>query len=192
MSSTGNRIATACKGNIILSVPQRTQGYDAWLAGVDKEYFMALGTSVTPNTEYTTKATAEAVAASYKYKVSALRRVVKREIESLWNKVLDELGFDSYLANIKLHFGSEETEITIAELITLVSNKIVSVEEARKHLLKVAKVELTGEKLPIQESEVITKQETKESTNRYLNGLDKTISVKEKIVNILEKLEGTI
>lgn len=153
MKATGNRIATNARGEIKLAVPQRTQGYDAWLAQVEREFYSSLGGGLTPNSEFTTKATAEATRAAYMMRIASSRRVIKRIIESLWAKVLTKSGFDPALANVKLNFGAEELDITVEALTKLVEDEVISKEELRRHLIKRAKIELDGENPPKQEGD---------------------------------------
>lgn len=140
MSSTGNRILATLKGDIKLAVPQRTQSYDKWIEQIDKEFYLALSSGMSPNTEYTTKATAEAVAEFYEKKIFALRRVLKRNIEALWKKILTEAGFDPAKAKARLHFGSEEIQFETADVFTAATTimedgkPLISREEARDML----------------------------------------------------------
>lgn len=147
MDSTGNRITTNKKGSIQLAVPQRTQSYDKWIEQIDKEFYLGVGGYKTPDTQFTTKATAEALSEAYKYAISAIRRVIKREIESLWSKALDELGFDSGEAAIRLNFGSEEQSLDVSTIKDLVAQGILTKNEARKNLMKIAKLELDSEEI---------------------------------------------
>ncbi len=145
MSDTGNRIVSNTDVKVGLEVPQRTQSYDKWIEQIDKEFYMATGGGITPDTQFTTKATAEAVAEAYKFKVSAFRRIIKREIESLWDKVLKELGFDPIKANVKLHFGSVEIEYITGDVFTAVDKGIVTKDEARTILREYMKWRLEGD-----------------------------------------------
>ena len=148
MDSTGQRIATNTKGEIQLAVPQRTQSYDKWIEQVDKEFYNVLGGNVNPNTEFTTKATAEAVRAAFEMRVASMRRVIKRQIEGLWVKVLDKLGFEGLKSGIRLNFGSEDVQYVVADIFAAVDKGILSKEEARKILKKSAHWQLTEDSPP--------------------------------------------
>jgi len=125
------RIATNVKGSIALEIPERTSSFDKWIEQIDKEFYAALGTGITPDTEYTTKATAEAIREYYEMRISNLRRVIKRVMEGVWTKVLDEAGYEGIKANVKLHFGSQEIDYATADVFAAVDKRIISKEEAR-------------------------------------------------------------
>jgi len=125
------RIATNVKGSISLEIPERTSSFDKWIEQIDKEFFSALGTGITPDTEYTTKATAEAIREYYEMRIANLRRVIKRVMEGIWTKVLNDSGYDGQAANVKLHFGSQEIEYETEDVFKAVGQKIISKEEAR-------------------------------------------------------------
>jgi len=151
MSNTGNRIATNVRGDIRLSVPQRTQSYDRWLETIENEFLTALANpslKMGPERGWITKASAETAAAMFEYKIAAMRRTIKRQIEALWCKVLDELGFDSEKADIRLNFGAEEIKLDFEQVLAAVQAGIISREEARKYLIKIAKIELSSEEVP--------------------------------------------
>ena len=150
MTPTGNRVCTNVKGDIKLAVPQRTQGYDAWIAQIDKEFYAATGGNISPNTEFTTKATAEAVRATYEMKVASLRRTIKRIFEDVWTKVLDNSGYDGIAAKVSLHFGSQEIEYVTSDVFSAVDKQIISKEEARTILMEYMKWRLTGKAPPTQ------------------------------------------
>lgn len=152
MNETGEYIVSNVPGNLQLSVPQRTQTYDAWIKQVDKEFYQALSSGVTPETEYTTKATAEAIRETFRYKIQSLRRVLKRTIEAHWRTVLEEVGFNGHKAGLRLHFGSEEVEYEVNDIFTAVGAGIINVEEARDLLREYIKWKIPKE-MPIDDSE---------------------------------------
>lgn len=142
------RIATNVKGSISLEIPERTSSFDKWIEQIDKEFYAALGTGITPDTEYTTKATAEAIREYYEMRIANLRRVIKRVMESVWTKVLDELGYDGQVANVKLHFGSQEIEYITEDVFKAVAQGIITKEEARTILREYMKWKLESKKVP--------------------------------------------
>lgn len=133
MSSTGQRIATNVKGDIKIAVPQRTATYDQWIKTMEDEFLMALANpSLKLGLEMGfTKATAEASLKMFESKIESLRREIKRQIENLWGHVLTESGFDPDKANMKLHFGSPETEYETADIWKAVEDQVITREEAR-------------------------------------------------------------
>lgn len=155
MAPTGNRIITSGKGTISLAVPQRTQTYDAWLESIDREFYLSLGAGISPNTEPSTKATAEAIREVYEMKVASLRRVLKRIFEDLWVKILDKLGFNGLQAEVKLHFGSQEIDYATPDIFAAVDKGIISKEEARKILREYMKWRLE-ESVPMVAQPVVT------------------------------------
>lgn len=144
MKSTGKRIVSNVKGDIRLAVPQRTQSYDKWIEQIDKEFYLALASGMTPNTEYTTKATAEAVREIYKMRIASLRRAIKRVVEKFWKDILTTYGFDAIKAKSRLHFGSDEVEYKIEDIFRAVETNIISKEEARILLREYSKWKLEG------------------------------------------------
>lgn len=149
MPTTGQRIATNVKGNVILALPQRTQSYDKWIEQTENEFLMALANpSLKLGLEQGfTKATAEAARVLYEMKIMAHRRIIKRHIEAIWAKVLAKLGFDSDAADMRLNFGSQEIEYTPADLLAAVDKRIISADEARHILQKQMKWDIS-EKAP--------------------------------------------
>lgn len=133
MASTGQRIATNVKGDIKIAVPQRTATYDQWIKTMEDEFLMALANpSLKLGLEMGfTKATAEAALKMFESKIESLRREIKRQIEKLWDQVLTSSGFDPMKANIKLHFGSPETEYETADIWKAVEDMVITREEAR-------------------------------------------------------------
>lgn len=142
------RIATNVKGTISLEIPERTSSFDKWIEQIDKEFYAALGTGITPDTEYTTKATAEAIREYYEMRIANLRRVIKRVIEAVWSKVLDDSGYEGEKAKVKLHFGSQEISYVTADVFTAVEKRIVTKEEARTILREYMKWKLESKKIP--------------------------------------------
>jgi len=138
MPSTGKRIATNVRGDVVLALPQRTQSYDKWIEQIDNEFLMALGNpSLKLGLEQGfTKATAEAAKDLYEMKLAAIKRVIKRLIEGVWAKVLDNSGFDGKQADMRLNFGTQEVEYTTPDLFAAVDKRIISTDEARHILLK--------------------------------------------------------
>jgi len=136
------RIATNVKGSISLEIPERTSSFDKWIEQIDKEFYAALGTGITPDTEYTTKATAEAIREYYEMRIANLRRVIKRVMEAIWTKVLDELGYDGKAADVKLHFGSQEIEYKTEDVFKAETQRIISKKEARTILREYMKWKL--------------------------------------------------
>jgi len=136
MKSTGQRIATNVKGDIKLSVPQRTQSYDKWIDSNHHEFLMALANpSLKLGLEQGfTKATAEAARELFEFKISSIRRIIKREIEILWITVLNGYGFDGKAVNARLHFGTPEIEYVTADLFKAVELRLITVAEARQIL----------------------------------------------------------
>jgi hypothetical protein len=147
MNSTGQRVVTNVKGDIKLAVPQRTQSYDSWIESCRNEFLMALAN---PSLklgleEGFTKATAYTASDLFKYKVASVRRIVKRQIESLWSQILEKMGFDSEKANVKLMFASEDVTYTLTDVFSAVDKGIISKEEARTILKQFAKWRLEGD-----------------------------------------------
>lgn len=138
MASTGKRIATNVAGDIKLALPQRTQSYDRWIEQIDNEFLMALGNpSLKLGLEQGfTKATAEAAKDLYEMKLSAIKRVIKRLIEGVWAKVLDNSGFSGAQADMRLNFGTQEVEYTTADVLAYTNAGIITPDEARHILLK--------------------------------------------------------
>jgi len=146
MDATGQRIATNVKGDIRLAVPQRTQSYDKWIEVINNEFLMSLANpSLKLGLEQGfTKATSETAREMFESKIASMRRIIKRQVESLWVKVLEELGFDSNKAEVKLHFGSQEIEYDTEDLFKAVELKLVTPEEARTILREYMKWRLEG------------------------------------------------
>lgn len=147
MASTGKRIATNVAGDIKLALPQRTQSYDRWIEQIDNEFLMALGNpSLKLGLEKGfTKATAEAATDLYEMKLAAIKRAIKRLIESVWAKVLDKSGFDGKEADMRLNFGTQEIEYVTSDLFAAVDKRIIAPEEARHILLKNMKWDIAEE-----------------------------------------------
>lgn len=138
MASTGKRIATNVRGDVVLAIPQRTQSYDKWIEQNQNEFLMALGNpSLKLGLEQGfTKATAEAAKDLYEMKLAAIKRAIKRLIEGVWAKVLDNSGFDGKQADMRLNFGTQEIEYTTSDLFAAVDKQIIRTDEARHILLK--------------------------------------------------------
>ena len=141
MATTGQRIASNVPGDIKTSVPQRTATYDIWIRTMEDEFLMALANpSLKLGLEQGfTKATAEAATEMFKSKIESLRREIKRQIENLWGQVLTSNGFDSILANMKLHFASEAPVYIAADIFKAVEDQVISIDEARIILRESAK-----------------------------------------------------
>lgn len=149
MSSRGNRIVSNSMVQVGLEVPQRTQTYDQWLKQIDKEFYAALIMGVTPDTQFTTKATAEALREAFMMRVASMRRVMKRQTEGLWTKVLDKLGYEGLKADPKMHFGSKDIEYITADVFKAVEDHIIEKEEARTILKEYMHWRLEG-KAPLE------------------------------------------
>ena len=147
MKSTGKRICTNVKGDIKLAIPQRTQSYDKWIEQIRDEFYMSLGNpSLKLGLEQGfTKATSETAKELYEMKIASLRRIIKRLVEAVWNKVLTEWGFDAEKAQVRLNFGSEEVEYEVKDILTAEAQTIITKEEARKLLREYAKWKLEEE-----------------------------------------------
>lgn len=133
MAESGQRIATNVKGDIKVAVPQRSQTYDGWIAQMQNEFLMALANpSLKLGLEQGfTKATAEAALSMFESKIESLRRIIKRQIEDVWEQVLISSGFDATKAGIKLHFGSEDVDYDTTDLFKAVEIKLITIDEAR-------------------------------------------------------------
>lgn len=163
MKSTGERLLTNVKTDVKLDLPERTQSYDKWIEQTYKEYYYVTSGGITPETQYTTKATAQAVREAFKMRINSIRRIIKREIETLWIGVLNGYGFDGEKANARLQFASEDVDYKVEDIYRAYELKIITIEEARKRLRDDMKWPLE-DKLPEVVEEVPAPLVAKEST----------------------------
>jgi hypothetical protein len=138
MSTTGNRIATNTNGKIEIAVPSRTQSYDSFVAEMRNEFHMGMAD---PSLklgleEGYTKATSNDAVDAYEFKISTMRKTIKQHFEDLFIQILEKEGYDGKLAKIQMNFGPEEkASYNIADIVSAVSNKIISRKSATKLLI---------------------------------------------------------
>jgi hypothetical protein len=146
MSETGERVVSNYKGEISIAIPERTQSYDKWIEEMHNEFFMALANpSLKLGLEQGfTKATADTAREMFEMKISSMRREIKRNIEALWAKVLENYGFDGEAAGIKLNFGSVEIQYAVSDIFGAVDKEIITPDEAREILKKYARWDIEG------------------------------------------------
>jgi len=137
MQDTGERVVTNAKGTVQIAVPQRTTSYDEWLKVTQAEFNALLeDPALKIHTETIfAKATAEEETKLFQKKVLAMQRVLKRQIEALWSKCLQEWGFDPVQAKARMNFGAPTVpEYNIADILTAVRETVISKDEARQML----------------------------------------------------------
>lgn len=133
MSHYGNRITVNTRADIVNSLPERVRGYDEWVKQEFDAFIMALGDpSLKASIESGfTEASIRGSIELFRKKVQSIRRVIKRLVEKLWSDVLTEYGFDPAKAQMRLDFGSDEVEWTMADLLNAVNSGKISDEEYR-------------------------------------------------------------
>jgi hypothetical protein len=156
----GQRLVSTVPGKITTNTPNHSDSYGAWLEKSSKEFYLAVCIGMSPNTEYSTKASAETLEKFHENRIASYQRAIKRKFENLWAKVLDELGYDGKQADIRMNFGKKaETSYTPADILAAKEAKIISAEEARKLYIESIgwKIESTAVPKEIVEEPVIEK-----------------------------------
>jgi len=151
MKSTGNRIITNSDVKVQLEVPQRTESYDKFIEAMNNEFFMALADpSLKLGLEKGfTKSTAVVASEFYKNKIANLRKCIKETFEDLFKQILEKMGYDGVKAEVRMHFGPEETpKYEPKDIFNAVQLKIIDIPEARRLLSKYLKWDLEAKELP--------------------------------------------
>lgn len=140
MANTGNRIATNAQGHIELSVPERTTNYDKWVDTTWHEFLMGLANpSLKLGLESGfTKSTAQAAQEMYEAKIAGHRKIISNLVETVYNKVLNKIGFDGNQAELSLHFGMKDMVCNIPDIMAAMNAQLITKEEGRAMLIKYA------------------------------------------------------
>lgn len=194
MNQTGERVVTNTKGDIKLAIPQRTTSYDQWLKATQAEFNSLLeDPALKIHTETIfAKATAEEETKLFQKKILAMQRAIKREVEALWFKCLQEWGFNPFEAKARMNFGIPEIpEYKIDDILKASQGDrpVISVDEARQMLKesrwKIVEGQTPKEKTPEKPVQTKSLKETKSETQT----VDVNINVAHEPIETSVKIE---
>ena len=174
MSPYGNKIASPFPVTVVRDNADKVEGFEDWHKTEDKEFYLSVVFGLSPDTQFTTKASAEALQKMHEERTSALQRVIKRNMERIWGQVLKKAGFiDADSTTVKMHFGvKSESVYTIPDVVSLKNAGIITAKEARLIMRDINGLKIITDEIPPQE-------QTPEETTAVESYLEKIKEEKE-------------